>query len=132
MIENRRVLVTGASRGIGRAVCQRLYEDGYEVIGLSRSKPINWPTEIIHVAVDLSCEESLISTVRQLVSSGSFYGLVNNVGIVSSASLEDVTVEDLQQAVDLNLKAHILCAQAVLKGMRGLGAGRIVNIGSRA
>jgi len=56
--------------------------------------------------------------------------LVNNAGMAAVPSLDDITEEDFDCAIDVNLKSVFLCTQAVLPGMRNRGWGRIVNISS--
>jgi len=132
MTNQLKVLVTGASRGIGRSICQRLVEEGYAVTGIARTRPADWPENLPFHTVDLADREAVKTVMAEIAAQGPCYGLVNNVGIVPAGRLEDVDVADLYRAVALNLEVNILCAQALLPGMRRLGRGRIVNIGSRA
>lgn len=132
MNEAKNILVTGASKGIGRAICQRLSADGYAVTGLARTRPADWPEHLPFHCIDLSQRQAVQDLLKEICATTPFYGLVNNVGFVPTGKLEDVNSEDLHKAIALNVDINILCAQAVLPGMRALGKGRIVNIGSRA
>lgn len=132
MADGKRVLVTGASKGIGRAICQRLQEDGYAVVGVARTLPSDFPTGIEFHAVDLSHRQSLKEFLQTPSMQEPFYGLINNVGMVTSGILEDVLEEDIYKAVQLNIEVAVLFSQALAKGMRKSGIGRIVNISSRA
>ncbi|NYT36412.1 SDR family oxidoreductase [Allopusillimonas soli] len=127
-----KVLVTGASRGIGRSICERLDADGYEVVGIARNRPEDWPEHMAFHSADLSERETVKKTLAGLAESGPFYGLVNNVGFVPIGTIENVDTLDLQRAIALNVEVDILCAQALLAGMRAEGKGRIINISSRA
>jgi len=128
----KRVLVTGASKGIGKAICQRLQEDGYTVVGVARTLPSDFPSDIEFHTVDLSHRQALKEFLQAPAMQEPFYGLINNVGMVPFGILEDVLVEDIYTAVHLNIEVAILFSQALAKGMRTLGIGRIVNISSRA
>jgi 3-oxoacyl-[acyl-carrier protein] reductase len=124
-------LVTGASRGIGLGIAERLLHEGHKVINLSRSLP---PKEFAGVSysVDLSDSDAVKRTLGEISKQYPIDNLVNNAGVVENARLEQITMEDVDRMVDLNLRAAILITQAVVPGMRSKKRGRIVNIGSRA
>lgn len=128
----RRVLVTGASKGIGKAICDRLLADGYAVVGVARTRPAELPPDLEFHAVDLSDSAAVRDFLREPAMQQPFYGLVNNVGLVPEGRLEQVTHDDLYRAVQLNIEVAILFGQALSAGMRAAGEGRIVNISSRA
>lgn len=132
MSDKARVLVTGASRGIGKAICQRLHADGYTVVGIARTRPVDLPADIEFHCADLSSADETRALLSEVSAAGPYYGLVNNVGLVPLAPLEEVQLEDLHRAVAVNLEAAILCTQFLIAGMREAGCGRIVNISSRA
>lgn len=132
MDKSKRVLVTGASKGIGRAICDRLIQEGYEVTGIARTRPDNWPEEFAFHQTDLSDPASVERVLSSLAQEAPFYGLVNNVGIVPAGPIENVKVEQLHMAVMLNIEVAIKCMQALLPGMQKQGIGRVVNISSRA
>ena len=128
---NRTVIVTGGSRGIGRTVAEVLISVGWDVVNLDKCEPAE-DSRARWRQVDLQDIDVLQSALAEVVESGPVSGLVNNAAIVQPASLEDTTPADLERVTDINIRAPVLCAQAVVPGMREQGFGRIVNISSRA
>ncbi len=127
----RSVLVTGASNGIGRGIVDRLAQDGFFPVNLDVKPPRN-DAPGAYLPVDLSDPDAAVTALDEAVRTYQPYGLVNNVGMVVPAALEDTTVEDLDQVFGLNLRAAVLCTQRLVPGMRAAGGGRIVTISSRA
>ena len=125
------ILVTGASRGIGRATSNRLTRGGHDVIGLARNPPEDEFVGEFH-AVDLADRSATAAMLEEIATGGEITGLVNNVGINRVQSLGEVDLDVFDEIIDINLRTAIQCAQAVLPGMKARGYGRIVNISSRA
>ncbi|MCP5149309.1 MAG: SDR family oxidoreductase [Ectothiorhodospiraceae bacterium] len=130
--ETRRVVVTGASRGIGAAIAARLSADGWSVINLDREPPGDGDGAVRWVAQDLADARGLERTLEQILVDGPVLGLVNNAGIARAALLEETSDADFDQTLAVNLRAPMICARALVPGMRAAGHGRIVNIASRA
>lgn len=128
----KRVLVTGASRGIGRAVMRRLAEDGYRVTGLARKKPEDLREDEEFFCIDLADLDATRALVTELAAEQPFYGLVNNAAMAPTTSLDDCSIADMNDAALLNLYAPLVLTQAVVSGMRSMKEGRIVNLSSRA
>lgn len=127
-----RVLITGASRGIGRAIAKRLIDDGLQVLNLDKEAPEKLFGQEIFVQVDLADETALRSALTELVSKHPITRLVNNAGIVRPANIDATTSADLAAVIKVNLSAAIICVQALLPSMRAARFGRIINISSRA
>ncbi|QVQ28934.1 SDR family oxidoreductase [Achromobacter deleyi] len=125
-------LVTGGSRGIGRAIVARLLEDGYQVVNFSRTAPDQALRGETFRSVDLGDAGATIAAARELAAERPVLNLVNNAGMIQVANIQDVTQEELARTMALNIAAPILLMQALLPGMRSAGYGRVVNIGSRA
>ncbi len=128
----RRVLVTGASRGIGKAIVERLAADGFAVVGLARRSDGAQGAGIERISVDLADPDATARCLAELLAKGPFYGLVNNVAIAEMAPLGGVSEAALAAAVRLNLGVALQCAQALLPGMRAARQGRIINLSSRS
>lgn len=129
---NAKVLVTGGSGGIGRAITARLTQEGYQVINLDRVKPKEPIAREQHIEVDLLDLEDAKSVLAKLAQQGDVLRVINNAGFIRPATLEDTTPEDFQAVVNLNMRAPILVTQALLPAMREAKFGRIINIASRA
>jgi 3-oxoacyl-[acyl-carrier protein] reductase len=125
------VLVTGGSRGIGAAVVERLSARDLSVINLDRTPPAA-PQTASFVEADLTDLAATRRALDAIVDRQQILWLVNNAGIALPAAVEDTTTDDLEKVMAVNLRAAVLCTQAVLPSMRAAGRGRIVNITSRA
>lgn len=132
MNEPHTALVTGGSQGIGRAIVERLAADGYRVVSLDRVPPASLAAGERFHEVDLAQPRATADVLARVTGECAVSVLVNNVGTVQPGALEDVTLEDLDRVVSLNLRCAIQCAQAVLPGMKARRYGRIVSISSRA
>ena len=128
----RRAIVTGASRGIGRTVADRLAAEGWQVLNVDRCPPEDPVRSVRFVEVDLSDPLALAAALAGLLAEGPITGLVNNAAIATSARLEDTTDGDFDALLAVNMRAPMICARALAPGMRAAGFGRIVSISSRA
>lgn len=124
-------LITGVSKGIGRALADRLIAQGHTVIGLARTAPDRGYTGEFH-AVDLMDAEATQSALRAITARHAIDNLVNNAAFIKIDRIEEASLADFERTLSLNLKAVLLCAQACLPAMKEKGRGRIVNVGSRA
>ena len=124
-------LVTGASRGIGAAIAERLIGEGHSVINLSRSPPGSAFSGASYT-VDLGDADDLQATLAEVVSRHEIDNLVNNAALADIASIEAIDLVHIAHMLDINVRAAILVTQAVVPGMKARRKGRIVNLGSRA
>ena len=118
------VLITGASKGIGLATSKMLADQGHAVVGLARTQPDDFPG-VFH-AIDLGDEAARGSLFKELAAEHQFDGLLNNVGLVNPAPLEEITLKDFDACADVNLRCSLQAAQAVVPHMKEHGSGRIV------
>ncbi|PSR19551.1 short-chain dehydrogenase [filamentous cyanobacterium CCP3] len=138
----RRALVTGASRGIGRAIAHALARSGYDVALISRSldslQPVQEELAACGVvakayAVDLAHTEGLQGRIAEVLADfGSLSVVVNNAGMGYTGAIATTPLADWQRVIDLNLTSVFQCIQAVLPTLRAGGGGTIVNISSVA
>lgn len=126
------VLVTGGSRGIGRAVIRRMIDDGFDVLHFSRTSPPTLFEGEVFESVDLSDPKQTMEAIGDWSRKKDILHLVNNAGMIRAAAIENVSLDDVQDMVTLNMVAPILLTQALVPTMRARKYGRIINIGSRA
>lgn len=127
--QRRAAVVTGGSCGIGAAITQRLKDDGFRTIVLDVAEP-SGAVDRFH-EIDLSDAEATARLCTDLAEEEEITCLVNNVGIVAPAALEDVDIQDFDRLMHVNLRPSIVCAKAFLPRMKALGGGRIVMNTSR-
>lgn len=126
-------LVTGASSGLGAALCRELVAQGCTVWGTSRDSARIDIKGVIPISVDLAHAEPITDFVREMqLELGQIDLLINNAGYGVFGNLEDNAPEDIHDQVELMLTAPALLTQAVLPGMKARKDGCIANISSLA
>jgi NAD(P)-dependent dehydrogenase (short-subunit alcohol dehydrogenase family) len=125
---SRTILISGASKGIGRALAERLAKQGQHVVGIARTGDASFPGELR--TVDLSDRDATSAALQDISSNNRIDAVVNNVGLVRPQALEQVTLDALDAVLDVNLRTAIQLTQAALPVMRQQGWGRVVNIAS--
>lgn len=124
-------LVTGASRNIGRAIAERLREDGYSILMLDRNEPEDASLGAFR-RVDLSDPTATADALDWAVEGRAVTRLVNCAGVVRMEPLEEVSLASFDEVMAVNVRSYIQTMQALLPGMKASGFGRVVNIASRA
>jgi len=139
----RVALVTGGSRGIGAAIAVAIAEAGAAVAVNYRERASDAEAVVagikaiggraMAVAADVSQAAAVTAMVEQVAASlGPIDILVNNAGVAIVRGVDDLTEDDFDRTIAVNLKSAFLCTQAVLPTMRARRWGRIVNISSGA
>ena len=142
-LSGRVALVTGASRGIGRAVAIALAKAGASVIVNCRREQVKAEEvarairgtggKALVVPADVGNAQDVVRMVETAQADlGPISILVNNAGIARPQPIDQITEQDWDEIVDTNLKSCFLVTQAVLPGMRAQQWGRIVNLSSVA
>ncbi|MDB1122253.1 3-oxoacyl-ACP reductase FabG [Vibrio algarum] len=131
-MDKKIAIVTGAARGIGKAISQQLIEDGFFVLAIDMA-PIEWHKsgELYDYQLDLCDQTAVEKTVEEI--NERFHGvdvLVNNAGITRDAMLGEMLSSDWDMVLDVNLKAVFMLTQQVSKLMLQKGEGSIINISS--
>jgi 3-oxoacyl-[acyl-carrier protein] reductase len=140
MNEKKVAFVTGASRGIGAAIAQRLARDGFHVVAVARSldkleavageiKAAGGSAEAL--AVDIADPKALASAIEQIADKhGRLDVLVNNAGITRDGLILRMDDEDFDAVIDTNLKSAFVAIRSAARPMMRSKGGRIVNISS--
>jgi len=143
LADERVALVTGASRGLGRAIAQRLAADGYQV-GVNYARNQAAADEVvamieaeggraIAVAADVAHEDqvtALFQTVQDEL--GPVTVLVNNAGITKDNLLLRMNPGEFDEVIATNLRSTFLCTKTVLRGMLKAKWGRVISVASVA
>ena len=137
-MKDKVILVTGANRGIGLNIIQRLNNDGYTVIGTSRTDDgANIISQEINsnggkgLKMDVTNQESINSAIKNIQDDyGALFGLVNNAGITNDNLLMRMTEEQWLSVIETNLTSIYRVTKSIVKDMMKAREGRIVNIGS--
>ena len=134
MKASRVILVTGASRGIGRALAVEMAGRGHKVYGTGRNWPDTEPDLPFHaLSMDVNDEKSVTAeTGRVLGLEGHIDVLVNNAGVSLSGPVEETPRELARRVFETNYFGTVRTIQAVLPAMRKQGSGTIVNVASAA
>lgn len=136
------VVVTGASRGIGRAIALGLSRVGHDVVAVARTLDDleHLQQEVGHdghrllpVVADLSDVDAVREVADRAVAwSGAVDGVVNAAGIIVRSEMPDVTADDIDRTFALNVRAPLLLVQALLGPLRRSSTGAVVNVASLA
>jgi acetoacetyl-CoA reductase len=138
--KNRTVLVTGATGGLGTAMCKKLYNDGFNVVGNyhTKEKADKWleqmKTEGFNIKLfygDVADFDSAAAMIKKIEAEvGTIDTLVNNAGITRDSRLVNMKKEDWYSVINTNLNSIFNCTKNVLDGMIERKFGRIINISS--
>lgn len=127
--------MTGASKGIGKAICQKLLDQGIHVVGVSRSPSTIQHQHYTHCQADLTCSEDL-QRIHQsvLAKEGSLVALVNNASSLDPiAELSEIQIKDWRYLFELNVHSVLALTQLLLPLLRqSKPTGRIINVSSGA
>lgn len=126
------VVVTGASRGIGRVISQHLAGAGYRVIGTSRQEAEPALSGVEMVQLDVQRSDSVTRCVDAVLRrAGRIDALVNNAGFDLYGALEETSWDEFEEQLSTNFSGAVRMVKAVLPQMRAQGGpARIVNVGS--
>lgn len=140
-LEGKVALVTGGDTGIGSGICRRFAQDGADVVidYAGDTAPADALVQqltgmgrrAIAIKADISDQAAVNMLFQQAIAAfGKVDILVNNAGIEKRAAFLDVTLDDFEKVIAVNLRGAFLCAQAAARDMVKRNEGRIINISS--
>ncbi|MCK0129609.1 acetoacetyl-CoA reductase [Erythrobacter sp. F6033] len=133
---NRVAVVTGGTRGIGRAICEQLKSDGFNVVANyggndAAAQQFSEETGVATYKFDVGDHEATLAGCEQIAAEvGPVEAVVNNAGITRDGTLHKMSYDDWHEVMRINLGGCFNMSKACFPGMRERGWGRIVNIGS--
>lgn len=132
------IIVTGASKGLGLAICQRLLKEDYKVVGISRSQTDEFDKlqkefsdRLFREEYDFFNTDDIQKLVRKITKAhGHIYGLVNNAALGHDGVLGTMHETQIKELITVNIEAPILLTKYVSRSMLMKLQGRVINIGS--
>ena len=141
-LSDRVCLVTGASRGIGRAIAIEMAKEGGRIVGNATSSSSlaglekelrEMSVDYLLVPADLSTTDGCLGLIRAVAESmGRIDVLVNNAGINIVKNIDETSLDDWEKVINVNLRAPFLCSKYASELMKKQRYGRIINLASIA
>ena len=142
-LENKVVVITGASSGIGAATAKKIAADGARLVLIARREERlqelaqelmdTYKTESMIIKLDITERESVINAFKEIADSfGRIDVLVNNAGLMPVSYMDKLKIDEWDRMIDVNLKGLLYCIAGTLPVMKNQGGGHIVNISSVA
>jgi len=124
------LIVTGASRGIGKFISSELIKCKYNVVGVARNfyEEVDFET----ICCDVRDAESVNKTFATFKGRKDIYGLINCAGVLHTKPVASISVPEIDEIIDTNLKGTIFCSKYAIRFLLAHGEGRIINFSSIA
>lgn len=130
-LAGKAALITGGSRGIGRAIVERFQREGARVATVSRSTTSAVSGEVFSLAGDVSSEDDVVNVMHEVERAlGRLDVLVNNAAVELEARLEETSVTQWDHVMAVNVRGVFLCTKHALPLLRRAGGGSIINVSS--
>jgi len=132
------IVVTGSSKGLGLAVCKRLLEENYKVVGIARNKSDDfkllenkYEDNLFYEEYDFNNVDGIHSLVKNITKKhGHIYGLINNAALGYDGVLGTMHETQISELIRVNVEAPILLTKYVSRSMLMKLSGRVINISS--
>lgn len=132
------IIVTGASKGLGLDICERLLKEEYKVVGISRSMTdefaalqTKFPETLFRETYDFANTDDIQKLVRIITKThGNIYGLINNAALGHDGVLGTMHESQIHELIKVNVESPILLAKYASRSMLMKLQGRVINIGS--
>lgn len=129
----KKILITGASDGLGKEIAKQLDEKGYDLFLFGRNKEKLDSLDLKHVvkkyAFDYTNRNELYAALKDINSLGGVDVLINNAGAnPAKANVLDIKIEDFEYMMNLNCTGHLICIQELAPSMINNGGGQIINV----
>ena len=134
-LDGRRCLVTGAARGIGRCVAERLVAEGMRATILDVDPDVQRVARELgaqSIVVDLCDDDAARDALAVSMGDDPFWLLVNNAGVFTKTPLLEMSLNEWDHLHQVNVRAMVITMQAITPSMRSVGGGRVVNMASMA
>lgn len=141
-LENKVILVTGGGRGLGEATCQTLANSGASVVVADIRDELAQKVageiqgnglQAMPLVLDVTDESQVETAIQKIVSQyGHLDGLINNAGTDVTVSIEELSIQDWNRIIAVNLSAPFILSKFVLPIMKEQRSGHIINISSTA
>ena len=130
----KKVIITGGASGIGKCLVEGFHEKGYEVFTFDRVEQMHTHEHVHAYLVDLQDERAIEAGFHHIQEQfGTVDILINNAAIAQfHKPIQAITIEELDQVMDINLRAAFLCSKYFVMQKETFSYGRIINIGSIA
>lgn len=141
IFNNKTVIITGASEGVGAATARLFAEAGANLMLVARTKKkleaiaaeLRDKTKVEIYAMDVADEDACVNVFKKAdFEYGQIDILVNNAGFHQRGNVDAVSAEDLGRMIDVNLRAPVMLTRIALPFIRDAGGGAIINVGSLA
>jgi NAD(P)-dependent dehydrogenase (short-subunit alcohol dehydrogenase family) len=141
-LEGKVILVTGAARGLGAAICRILSEEGAIMVATDVNAPLLEETvaemlaaggKVAGYAMNVTDENSVEDTLQSVMEEhGRIDAVINNAGIDYTKSIEELSYDEWRRVIEVNLTGPFIVTKAVYPYMKKQGSGHIINITSTA